>query len=131
MTDIQGPLSAVDNARSNVQSVEKDTLITQLDELLERYLHTLNEYEKVRRELSKQLSSVSTQPNQLCLCHLCLTLLKGYMSLAQANFHNSSFRYGQDCYDERMQAILKMYVVSKLHSHLFLLNIACTSNSLL
>lgn len=38
---------------------------------------------------------------------------QGYLSLAQANFHNSSTttRYGQDCYDERMQAIRNMYVL--------------------
>jgi hypothetical protein len=32
------------------------------------------------------------------------------MSLAEANFHNSSsaIRYGKDCYDERMQAIRKV-----------------------
>lgn len=41
-------------------SKEKDGLVAELDELLERYLHTLNEYDKVRKELSKQLSSVTT-----------------------------------------------------------------------
>ncbi|KAI8937612.1 hypothetical protein NX059_005322 [Plenodomus lindquistii] len=66
----------------------KDDLIEELDVLLERYLYTLDEYQKIRNELSKQLSS-------------------GYMFLAQANFHNSSsaIRYGKDCYDDRMQAI--------------------------
>lgn len=39
-------------------------------------------------------------------------MVQGYISLAQANFHNSSsaIRYGQDCYDERMQVIRKVYV---------------------
>ncbi|OAL57073.1 hypothetical protein IQ07DRAFT_496745 [Pyrenochaeta sp. DS3sAY3a] len=76
-------------------SKEKDGLVAELDELLERYLHTLNEYDKVRKELSKQLSS-------------------GYLSLAQANFHSnsSSMRYGQDYYDERMQAIRTINVAA-------------------
>ncbi|KAF1841399.1 uncharacterized protein K460DRAFT_419467, partial [Cucurbitaria berberidis CBS 394.84] len=93
MTSIKDSLPHTFNAQSDIQRVEKDALIAQLDELLERYLHTLDEYEKVRRELAKQLSS-------------------GYLSLAQANFHNSSsaIRYGQDCYDERMQAIRKVNV---------------------
>ncbi|EMD65320.1 hypothetical protein COCSADRAFT_139099 [Bipolaris sorokiniana ND90Pr] len=72
---------------------DKDDLLDHLDDLLERYLHTLHEYQQVMQQLSKQLSN-------------------GYMSLAQANFHNSStaIRYGQDCYDERMQAIRKVHV---------------------
>ncbi|CAO2657706.1 Nn.00g038320.m01.CDS01 [Neocucurbitaria sp. VM-36] len=96
MADIQNTLPAVSNTRLEgfgTQRTEKDVLIAQLDELLEQYLHTLDEHEKIRRDLSKQLSS-------------------GYMALAQANFHNSSsaVRYGQDCYDERMQAIRKIDV---------------------
>ncbi|USP82800.1 hypothetical protein yc1106_10074 [Curvularia clavata] len=71
---------------------DKDDLLEHLDELLERYLITLHEYQQQMQRLSKQLSS-------------------GYMSLAQANFHNSSaIRYGQDCYDERMQAIRKVRI---------------------
>ncbi|KAF1947228.1 hypothetical protein EJ02DRAFT_430056 [Clathrospora elynae] len=92
MTDIQNPPVDI-SALSIERKSEKDALIGQLDSLLERYLHTLDKYEKVGRELSKQLSS-------------------GYMSLAQANFHNSSsaIKYGQDCYDERMQAIRKINI---------------------
>lgn len=57
-----------------------------LDELLEQYLNTLDQYQKAREQLSNHLSS-------------------GYMALAQANFNNSAGRrYGQDYYDERMQA---------------------------
>jgi hypothetical protein len=37
---------------------DKDDLLDHLDVLLERYLHTLHEYQKVMQELSKQLSSV-------------------------------------------------------------------------
>ncbi|KAH7078601.1 hypothetical protein FB567DRAFT_596197 [Paraphoma chrysanthemicola] len=71
---------------------EKDALVAKLDELLEKYLHTLDEYQKAREQLSKQLSS-------------------GYLSLAQANFHNrSTTHYGQDSYDERMQATRRVNI---------------------
>ncbi|KAJ4373841.1 hypothetical protein N0V83_002580 [Neocucurbitaria cava] len=89
MADVQNNLPVISDASREhfrSQRPEKDALITQLDELLERYLNTLDEHEKIRQDLSKQLSS--------------------------ANFHNSSsaIRYGQDCYDERMQAIRKVNV---------------------
>jgi hypothetical protein len=41
------------------QSFDKDALVTRLDQLLEKYLNTLDEYQKAREQLSKQLSSVS------------------------------------------------------------------------
>ncbi|KAH7381633.1 hypothetical protein BKA66DRAFT_530897 [Pyrenochaeta sp. MPI-SDFR-AT-0127] len=100
MAEVQSSPSQIPGARPETERAEKDkdALVAQLDQLLERYLHTLDEYEKVRQELSKQLSS-------------------GYMSLAQANFHNSSatIRYGQDCYDERMQVIRKIAVTEGKH----------------
>ena len=37
---------------------DKDSVLDRLDVLLERYLNTLHEYQKVMQELSKQLSSV-------------------------------------------------------------------------
>ena len=41
---------------------------------------------------------------------LLLTSIKGYIALAQANFSNSNrIRYGQDFYDERMQATVIVY----------------------
>ena len=43
---------------SQSSTTEKDALITRLDTLLEQYLHTLDEYEKLTQQLSKQLSSV-------------------------------------------------------------------------
>ncbi|KAL5113483.1 hypothetical protein ACEQ8H_008647 [Pleosporales sp. CAS-2024a] len=77
---------------SQTGDANKDALIVRLDELLEKYLHTLDDYQKLREQLSKQLSS-------------------GYLSLAQANFQNrSTTHYGQDNYDERMQAIRKVTV---------------------
>ncbi|KAF3000712.1 hypothetical protein E8E13_002829 [Curvularia kusanoi] len=72
--------------------MDKDALITRLDALLEQYLHTLDEYEKLMQQLSKQLSS-------------------GFFSLTQANFHNrSGVHYGQDSYDERVQATRRIIV---------------------
>jgi vacuolar-type H+-ATPase subunit D/Vma8 len=60
-------------------------LMQKLDALFEQYLNTLDQYQKTREQLSSQLSS-------------------GFMSLAQANFSNKGRQYGQDYYDERMQA---------------------------
>ncbi|KAF2109734.1 hypothetical protein BDV96DRAFT_604608 [Lophiotrema nucula] len=58
---------------------DRDALVEQLDSLLERYLNTLDMYEKAQQMLTSILSS--------------------------ANFNNrSGLRYGQDHYDERMQA---------------------------
>ncbi|RMZ72936.1 ATP synthase subunit D domain-containing [Pyrenophora seminiperda CCB06] len=90
MTDLQSmPLNRAEIAAQR----DKEDLLDDLDDLLEHYLLTLHEYHKVMGELTTQLSS-------------------GYMALAQANFHNSSsaIRYGQDCYDERMQAIRKVHI---------------------
>lgn len=36
----------------------RSDLVAKLDELLERYLHTLDTYQKAREELAKELSSV-------------------------------------------------------------------------
>ncbi|KAF2440229.1 hypothetical protein P171DRAFT_367906 [Karstenula rhodostoma CBS 690.94] len=72
---------------------EKDELVSRLDDLLERYLHTLDAYQKAQQQLMTHLSS-------------------GYLSLAQANFNNNAHtRYGQDYFDERMQASRKVYVL--------------------
>jgi hypothetical protein len=39
---------------------DKDDLLDHLDDLLERYLHTLHEYQQVMQQLSKQLSNVKS-----------------------------------------------------------------------
>jgi hypothetical protein len=67
------------------QSLNVTEPMQKLDDLFEQYLNTVDHYQKARQELSSQLSS-------------------GFMSLAQANFSNKGRRYGQDYYDERMQA---------------------------
>ncbi|KAL5384103.1 hypothetical protein DPSP01_005576 [Paraphaeosphaeria sporulosa] len=89
MADVALPVSA-----SEIQSSVpgKDELLLRLDDLLERYLHTLDAYQKAQQQLTKHLSS-------------------GYLSLAQANFNNNAHtRYGQDYFDERMQASRKFVI---------------------
>ncbi|KAI9799325.1 MAG: hypothetical protein M1825_004818 [Sarcosagium campestre] len=57
-----------------------------IDGLLKEYLKLLDEYQSERQQLTASLSA-------------------GYLSLAQANFSPASrIRYGQDFYDDRMQA---------------------------
>jgi hypothetical protein len=59
MAEVQFQPAAVTESQIESQSVDKDALIMRLDELLEKYLHTLDEYQKIREQMSKQLSSVS------------------------------------------------------------------------
>jgi hypothetical protein len=59
MTEVQNPAESLPQSSIDTQSPEQNALVSQLDELLEQYLNTLDEYQKVRAELSKQLSSVS------------------------------------------------------------------------
>jgi hypothetical protein len=64
----------------------KQVLQRWLDDLLERYINLLDQYQTLQQELKENLSN-------------------GYLSLAQANFLNvNRIRYGQDYYDDRMQA---------------------------
>jgi hypothetical protein len=58
--EIQQPSISV--ADMETESTDKDALVTRLDELLEKYLHTLDEYQKTREQLSMQLSSVRRIP---------------------------------------------------------------------
>jgi len=51
-------VSGVSDVADSSDSSPKNDLIQQLDELLERYLHTLDEYQKVRNEMSEKLASV-------------------------------------------------------------------------
>ncbi|KAI5803746.1 hypothetical protein EDC01DRAFT_611724 [Geopyxis carbonaria] len=59
------------------------------DELVLQYLDTIDTYQLQMKQLSSELSA-------------------GYLALAQANFHSTGIRYGQDFYDERMTAIKRM-----------------------
>ncbi|OCK81822.1 hypothetical protein K432DRAFT_403444 [Lepidopterella palustris CBS 459.81] len=75
---------------------EREELLNRLDSLWEQYLELLDQYQKVQAQISAHFSS-------------------GFLSLAQANFNNSSgTRYGQDYYDERMQASRTVTMVSGL-----------------
>ncbi|OCL02756.1 hypothetical protein AOQ84DRAFT_348680 [Glonium stellatum] len=72
--------------------MDRDELLHKLDDLLERYLNLLDQYQQAQRQLSNHLSL-------------------GFISLAQANFSNpSQIRYGQDHYDGRMQASTKIAI---------------------
>ncbi|PYH33044.1 uncharacterized protein BO87DRAFT_407687 [Aspergillus neoniger CBS 115656] len=63
-----------------------EDLLQSLDNLLERYLHLLDQHQKLQAELGSKLSS-------------------GFFSLAQANYTCPPGRhYGADYYDERMKA---------------------------
>lgn len=63
-----------------------------IDELLERYLGLLNEYTVLRQSLSQLQSGV-------------------YQNIARANFSGErGMRYGQDHYDERMQAARRLAI---------------------
>ena len=58
MTEVEDSTRLLSEGHFKPHSSEKDDLVAQLDQLLERYLHTLDEYDKLQRDLSKQLSSV-------------------------------------------------------------------------
>ncbi|EOD44666.1 hypothetical protein UCRNP2_8619 [Neofusicoccum parvum UCRNP2] len=87
---IPPPTAEIDEKVSS--STSRETLVSMLDELLKRYLLLLDQYTQARQQLSSDLSS-------------------GYISLAQANFNASNrVRYGQDFYDERMQALRRVTI---------------------
>ncbi|OTA98914.1 hypothetical protein M426DRAFT_325570 [Hypoxylon sp. CI-4A] len=65
-----------------------------IDELLERYLLLVHEYTALREQLSAHQTSV-------------------YSNIARANFHaERGMRFGQDHYDERMQAIRRVAITT-------------------
>ena len=100
------------------------SLTQTLDDLLERYLILLHQYQTLQAQLSQTLSSVRSiffslcpskthqnrysqvrQRKKTCI----LTYQQGYLSLARANFQSTNrARYGQDFYDDRMQASTQM-----------------------
>ncbi|KAI9769391.1 MAG: hypothetical protein M1840_004093 [Geoglossum simile] len=87
----QGSPPAKDN--QNARSGFSDDL----NQLLEHYLILLDQYQSLQTKLSKLLSS-------------------GYISLAEANFKSAGkIRYGQDFYDERMQATKNVTAPSENH----------------
>jgi hypothetical protein len=58
MAEVQAQPAPISESKTENQAEDKDALIVRLDELLEKYLHTLDEYQNTRGLLSKQLSSV-------------------------------------------------------------------------
>ncbi len=96
------------SARSGPPTTDHIDLLQKLDELLQKYLGLLDLYQKMRETLRIQFSAVGCviEPSTILLQDA-----KGYFSLAQANFKSHSrTRYGQDYYDERMQASNRVYV---------------------
>ncbi|KAL6713577.1 hypothetical protein ACLMJK_009042 [Lecanora helva] len=73
------------------QSSQRDNL--SIDDLLERYLILLDQYQTHRESLHRQLSN-------------------GYLAISRANFSNPNrLPYGRDFYDNRMQASIEWYEV--------------------
>ncbi|CAL8576167.1 hypothetical protein XPA_002059 [Xanthoria parietina] len=70
----------------------KETFMGDLDDLLERYLDLVHRYTSLHQTMAKGFAS-------------------GFLSLAQANFSNPNrLRYGQDFYDDRMQALTRFCI---------------------
>ncbi|KAI2779006.1 hypothetical protein F4815DRAFT_222868 [Daldinia loculata] len=66
--------------------------VDHIDKLLERYLHLLHEYTTLREQLSSLQTGI-------------------YQNIARANFAaERGMRFGQDYYDERMQASRKVAI---------------------
>lgn len=82
------------------------SLSNEIDSLLGRYLDLLHVYTQLRQDLATVQASV----RQFCSCCVNRTccpnlVLQVYQHLARANFSaERGIRYGQDLYDERMQA---------------------------
>ncbi|KAJ9623954.1 hypothetical protein H2203_005400 [Taxawa tesnikishii (nom. ined.)] len=75
-----------DFVHNDEQTIEVKALKDRLDNLWEKHLQLLDRYDQAQKQLSKHTSSA-------------------FFSIAQANFKSPSrARYGQDYYDERMQA---------------------------
>lgn len=59
MAEVQSEPVAAADSETGGQIVDRGALLVRLDELLEKYLHTLDEYQNLRLQLMKQLKSVS------------------------------------------------------------------------
>lgn len=92
-----------------IKQVEgKEALVRSLDDLLERYLHLLDQYGTLQQSLARLLSRVTS--NELSFDCTHSEYAQGYLSLAQANFSNPNrARYGRDHYDDRMKALIRVY----------------------
>jgi hypothetical protein len=92
---------------------ELQELADKLDNLLEKYLGLLDEYDKARKQLSSSAASVCIQAPYESVS---LIQIKGFFSIAQANKASPNKRYGSDFYDYRMQASQKVYACSRFCS---------------
>lgn len=81
------------------------TLHDKLDELWEKYLTLLDEYQKAQKEVQKHMSAVSDSHDSGCDNLLTMDMIQGFFSITQANFKSATRgRYGSDYYDDRMKA---------------------------
>ena len=100
----------------------KEAYVFSLNSLLERYLHLLDRYQILQQSLSQLLSRVRTD---WLVMHTTAHTAQGYLSLAQANFSNPNHvRYGQEVYDDRMQALALVYAAFSCF-HLEMLQRVC------
>ena len=92
-----------------IKQVEgKEALVRSLDDLLERYLQSLDQYRTLQQSLARLLARVMINDLESNCTHS--EFAQGYLSLAQANFLNPNrARYGRDHYDDRMKAFIRVY----------------------
>ncbi|CRG82941.1 hypothetical protein PISL3812_00288 [Talaromyces islandicus] len=67
--------------------------VQELDNLLERYLYLIDNYQTLQKKLGKNLSS-------------------GFFSLTHANYCSPTRRFGEDFYDERMKATRRLNITT-------------------
>ncbi|RDW59581.1 hypothetical protein BP6252_12668 [Coleophoma cylindrospora] len=82
------------------------SLSDEIDGLLARYLHLLDVYTQLKQDLSTLQASVGRSQRRRCMATSRTNLVvQVHQHLARANFSaERGIRYGQDLYDERMQA---------------------------
>ncbi|RDW65302.1 hypothetical protein BP5796_09994 [Coleophoma crateriformis] len=82
------------------------SLADEIDGLLARYLHLLDVYTQLKQDLSTLQASVGRSQRRRCIATSRTNLVvQVHQHLARANFSaERGIRYGQDLYDERMQA---------------------------
>lgn len=105
---VQTPSAATLSGNISSPGPATTDLIGHLDNLLARYLHTLDAYTSARTALSQQLANVKFSSLSV-LCSTALTSAQGFLSLAQANFAAlPGQRFGRDYYDGRMKSRIRV-----------------------
>lgn len=106
-------LSPQQSSHYEAPSSTQDALTQDLDDLIERYLHLLDRYQSLQQTFTKTFSSVCGFSAVVILPPISSLGQQGFLDLARANFSNPNrIRYGQDFYDERMQAAMQVYALS-------------------